>query len=186
MHDIPPFGNHLPVRVRFGEGVAATLPDVLAELGSSRVFLMVDEGIEQHNPAVADLLGALPGRPGLDRDPVRQAGRRSPPSQMVDDATRALVDSGATALVAIGGGSVIDTAKAARLCAQLGLTFAEFLAAHPATRCPRWPWWPCRPARAPGQRGVRGLGRVRPRGRPQERHRQRQPAGPVRTGRPAC
>ena len=29
MHAIPAFGNHLPVKVRFGEGVAATLPDVL-------------------------------------------------------------------------------------------------------------------------------------------------------------
>ena len=38
---------------------------------------------------------------------------------MVDAATAALRASGAAAVVAIGGGSVIDTAKAARLCAQL-------------------------------------------------------------------
>jgi alcohol dehydrogenase len=130
MNAIPAFANHLPVKVRFGEGVSSTLPDVLGELGSSRVLLMVDEGIEQHNPAVGALLAELGGRSGLavtrfDKPPAE------PTIAMVDAATAALVDSGATALVAIGGGSVIDTAKAARLCAQLGVDFAAFLADAP-------------------------------------------------------
>jgi alcohol dehydrogenase len=55
---------------------------------------------------------------------------------MVDDAMRALIGSGATAVVALGGGSVIDTAKAARLCAQIGGTFREFLAAPPTYPVP--------------------------------------------------
>ena len=135
MHAIPAFANHLPVRVRFGEGVATTLPDVLAELGSSRVFLMVDEGIEQHNPAVADLLDALAARSELSVTRFDKPAAE-PTIAMVDTATRALVESGATTLVAIGGGSVIDTAKAARLCAQLGVTFAEFLAASPGFPVP--------------------------------------------------
>ena len=114
MHVIPAFGNHLPVKVRFGQGIASTLPDVLAELGAERVLLMVDEGIEQFNPVAAVLLGELLGAPGLtvtrfDKPPTE------PTIDMVDDATRALVGSGATAVVALGGGSVIDTAKAARL-----------------------------------------------------------------------
>ena len=50
MQDIPAFGNHLPVKVRFGEGVAGTLPEVLSEIGAVRVFLMVDEGIERPQP----------------------------------------------------------------------------------------------------------------------------------------
>jgi alcohol dehydrogenase len=130
MNFIPAFGNHLPVKVRFGEGVASTLPDVLTELGASRVLLMVDEGIERFNPAAAVLLGELASRPGVsvtrfDKPPAE------PTIDMVDDATRALSASGATALVALGGGSVIDTAKAARLCAQLGCSFREFLAGTP-------------------------------------------------------
>jgi alcohol dehydrogenase class IV len=135
MNLIPPFGNHLPVRVRFGEGVASSLPDVLAELGATRVFLMVDEGIEQFNPAAAALLVSLASHAGLtitrfDKPPAE------PTIEMVDDATRALAASGATALVALGGGSVIDTAKAARLCAQLDCTFAEFLAQPPVYPVP--------------------------------------------------
>ena len=135
MNLIPPFGNHLPVKVRFGEGVASSLPGVLAELDATRVFLMVDEGIEQFNPAAAGLLGSLVELSGLtitrfDKPPME------PTMAMVDAATQALATSGATVLVAIGGGSVIDTAKAARLCAQLGCTFAEFLGRPPVYPVP--------------------------------------------------
>ena len=135
MQTIPPFANFLPVKVRFGEGVAASLPDVLGEIGSDRVFLMVDEGIERVNPAAAELLASLSAHGGLtvtrfDKSPAEQT------IEMVDDATRALGASGATTLVSVGGGSVIDTAKAARLCAQLGCTFAQFLAAPPVYPVP--------------------------------------------------
>jgi choline dehydrogenase len=135
VHTIPAFANHLPVKVRFGQGVATSLPEVLAELGSTDVFLMVDSGIEQHNPAVADLLIGLLGRPELTVTRFDKPAAE-PTIEMVDEATRALVASGATALVAIGGGSVIDTAKAARLCGQLGMTFGEFLAASPGYPVP--------------------------------------------------
>jgi choline dehydrogenase len=135
VNEIPAFANHLPVKVRFGEGVANSLPDVLGELGADRVFLMVDEGIEQFNPAAAAVVDILSGHPGLaitqfDKPPAE------PTIDMVDDATRVLAASGATAVVALGGGSVIDTAKAARLCAQLGRTFREFLADAPVYPVP--------------------------------------------------
>jgi alcohol dehydrogenase len=135
MDTIPAFGNHLPVKVRFGRGVAGTLPDVLAELGATGVFLMVDEGIEQHNPAVAELLVALAAPSELTVTRFDKPAAE-PTIEMVDTATRALVASGATALVAVGGGSVIDTAKAARLCGQLGMTFTEFLDRSPGFPVP--------------------------------------------------
>ena len=135
MRTIPPFANHLPVRVRFGKGVAGTLPDVLAEVGATAVFLMVDEGIERHNPAAAEVVAALGGR-GEWTVTRFDKPAAEPTLEMVDAATRALEASGATAVVAIGGGSVIDTAKAARLCAQLGTTFAGFLADPPGFPVP--------------------------------------------------
>jgi len=51
MSTITAFNNHLPVKVRFGAGISNTLPDVIAELGTQKVFLMVDAGIEKFNPA---------------------------------------------------------------------------------------------------------------------------------------
>src|SRR5487761_2095005 len=138
MNDINPFANHLPVKVRFGEGVSSTLPAVLAEIGATSVFLMVDEGIEQHNGAVAALLGELAERRDLTIARFDKPAAE-PTIEMVDAATSALSKSGASAVVAIGGGSVIDTAKAARLCAQLKMDFREFLANSPGSPPPTVP-----------------------------------------------
>ncbi len=135
MTAIESFANHLPVKVRFGKGVASTIPDVLDELGASSVFLMVDEGIEAHNPAVAGLLADLEARSGLSIARFDKPAAE-PTIAMVDLATDALRSSGATAILAIGGGSVIDTAKAARLCAQLGTDFRGFLASSPGYPVP--------------------------------------------------
>ena len=135
MSEIPSFANHLPVKIRFGEGIASTIPAVLEELGASSVFLMVDEGIEAHNPSVASLLAELTARDGLTFSRFDKPAAE-PTIVMVDEATNALRASGATAVLAIGGGSVIDTAKAARLCAQLEIDFRTFLATSPGYPAP--------------------------------------------------
>ena len=129
------FNNHLPVRIRFGEGVGATLPAVIDELGAKRIFVMVDEGIEKFNPAADIVLASLAGRHVTRFD--KPAGE--PTIEMVDDATAALKAADADVVVALGGGSVIDTLKAARLCAQLGMSFREFLAAAPGYPVPTIP-----------------------------------------------
>ena len=135
MSTLFPFANHLPVKVRFGEGISLTLPEVLAEIGATRVLVMVDEGIESFNPAAAALLEALSAAEGLTIARFDKPAAE-PTIEMVDAATASLRASGATAVVALGGGSVIDTAKAARLCAQLGIGFAEFVATTPGYPVP--------------------------------------------------
>ena len=138
MTAIANFANYLPVKIRFGEGVASTLPTVLGEIGTTHVFLMVDEGIERFNPAAAALLAQLSADEGLTITRFDKPAAE-PTIDMVDDATRALNASGAGAVVALGGGSVIDTAKAARLCSQLGMDFREFLASAPGYPVPTVP-----------------------------------------------
>ena len=135
MENIDAFNNHLPVKIRFGEGKALTLADVVAEAGADTVFLMVDEGIGRFNPAAQACIDQLLSKAGITVT-IFEKPAGEPTIDMVDDATRALVESGAQALVALGGGSVMDTAKAARLCAQLGVTFKEFLAKKPADPAP--------------------------------------------------
>ena len=130
MENIEAFNNHLPVKIRFGEGRAMTLPDVVAEAGATKVFLMVDEGIEKFNPAAKATIDNLIADRNISVTTFEKPAGE-PTIDMVDDATRALVASGAQAVVALGGGSVIDTAKADRLCAQLGITFREFQSRKP-------------------------------------------------------
>jgi alcohol dehydrogenase class IV len=138
MAQLTAFNNHLPVKIRFGDGIAKTLPDVIAEVNSSHVFLMVDDGIEKFNPAAAALINVLTKSSNFKVTHfAKPAGE--PTIAMVDDATVALSKSGADSVVAIGGGSVIDTAKAARLCSQLGVTFREFTAGAPTYPTPKIP-----------------------------------------------
>jgi alcohol dehydrogenase len=122
---IGPFANHLPVRIAFGDGAALALPDLLDDMGAARVFVLTDQDIEAYNPAVAAVLNAL-------ATPARTVTRwHKPPGEptiaMVDAAAAQLRAQPVDAIVALGGGSVIDTAKAARLCHQRAMTFAQFL-----------------------------------------------------------
>lgn len=122
---VAPFNNHLPVRIRFGEGVARELSEILRSLGADRVLVMVDAGLQDANPPVAECVAALSSAgPPIERF-AKPAGE--PTLEIVDRAADAVSRTRPQALIAIGGGSVIDTAKAARLCAQQGLTLAQFL-----------------------------------------------------------
>ena len=130
MDNITAFNNHLPVKVRFGEGVAETLPTVVAELGANKVFLMVDKDIEKFNPAAAQLIEKMKTTSGITLT-LFEKPAGEPTIEMVDDAIAALKAASSDVVVALGGGSVIDTAKAARLCAQLNCTFREFQSKPP-------------------------------------------------------
>ena len=108
---LPAFANHLPVRVRFGSGIAAELPRVLEAAGTHRPAAFVDPaldgapGVEALLPPDAVRMPVAAGEPTVDT--VQAAGER-------------LRECGADAVVAIGGGSVLDTAKGARLVAEQG------------------------------------------------------------------
>ena len=91
---------------------------------------MVDEGIGKFNPAAQACIDKLIATPGITVTTFEKPAGE-PTIDMVDDATKAVKASGAQVIIALGGGSVIDTAKAARLCAQLGKTFREFQASDP-------------------------------------------------------
>src|SRR6478735_8886767 len=119
---IAPFRNHLPVKIRFGDGVAGDLAEVLAAEGSTRPFVIMDEGLDGFIPAVADALGAAPGAILFEKAPGE------PTVGLVELAAAALAESGADAVVAIGGGSSMDTAKAARLVAGQGGPYLRFAA----------------------------------------------------------
>ncbi|HKV20429.1 MAG TPA: iron-containing alcohol dehydrogenase [Mycobacterium sp.] len=122
---IPDFANHLPVRISFGDGTARRLPAIAESLGAQRILLLTDERAEAYNPAVCAIIDALHDSGLTITRMEKPAGE--PTIAMVDATTARMRDDNADTVIALGGGSVIDTAKAARLCHQLGRSFGEFL-----------------------------------------------------------
>ncbi len=122
MTAVAPFRNHLPVKIRFGDGVSADLAGVLADEGATRPLVVIDEGLAQLVPAVAAALAAVAGATTFAKAPGE------PTVELVERAAAALADAGCDAIVAIGGGSAMDTAKAARLVAGQGGPYMRFAA----------------------------------------------------------
>jgi choline dehydrogenase len=130
---IAPFRNHLPVKIRFGDGVAAQLAAVLDEEGASRPFLIMDRGLDGFVPGVAAAIAPLAGAVRFEKD----AGE--PTAALVEQAAAALAESGCDAVVALGGGSSMDTAKAARLVAGQGGPYLRFAGGGVAYQPPSMP-----------------------------------------------
>jgi choline dehydrogenase len=128
-----PFRNHLPVKIRFGEGVAADLAEVLADERAEAPLIVIDEGLAGLVPRVADALAAVSGATTFEKAPGE------PTVTLVERAAEALTEAGCDAVVAIGGGSAMDTAKAARLVAGQGGPYLRFAQGGVTYEPPRIP-----------------------------------------------
>jgi choline dehydrogenase len=125
---IPSFSNHLPVKIRFGDGVSGELADALKNQNAHRALVVIDAELEERNPGVAAAVQSVTEAGiGVERF-VKEPGE--PTMDVIDAAAAAFKDHRPDAVVAIGGGSVIDTAKTARLCHETGRTFREWLASE--------------------------------------------------------
>jgi alcohol dehydrogenase len=124
---VEPFSFHLPVRIRFGEGAVAALPEVLSELGAEAPTVVVEAPVA----ALADVARAIAG---LD---VYEKAPGEPTVALVDDLAAHLDARRPDAVVAIGGGSALDIAKAARAAHSQGTPFARLLDGAEAVAEPR-------------------------------------------------
>ena len=120
---IEPFHAQLPVRIRFGPGVVSALAEVI----DGRRALVVSEPPVLAIDAVA---GAVAGLPLYQKPPGE------PTPALVADAAARVAAERPEVLVAVGGGSAIDLAKAARLVAGQGRPIETFLAGEAAVAVP--------------------------------------------------
>ena len=116
------FGNHLPIRIRFGDGEITRLPAILAEEGVQSTVVIIDRAVSEH-PAIVK---ALNDSPGTITTWIKEPGE--PTTDEVAASAACLADVKADALIAIGGGSAMDTAKAARLVYGSGIPYADWAA----------------------------------------------------------
>lgn len=106
-----------------GSNTRAMVPDLFRGLGAKRVVLFSDKGLEK--AGVVDKVASIFTLAGHGNGPVL-AGvytdiRQDAESSCVDQALRFARETGADALLAVGGGSVLDTVKGVKYCLHKGL-----------------------------------------------------------------
>ncbi|HEY9197792.1 MAG TPA: iron-containing alcohol dehydrogenase [Gammaproteobacteria bacterium] len=120
---IPGFSLARLPRIEFGAGSCARLP-MLASGYGSRVLLVSGARALQASPQWERLLDGL-RKQDLEWDILRVGGEPSP--QLVDDAVAAFGDGGFDVVIGIGGGSVLDAAKAIAGLLRVGDSVMDYL-----------------------------------------------------------
>jgi alcohol dehydrogenase class IV len=103
-------------RVLFGVGSIEALPEVVASVGGSRVFVVTDPGV-QRSGVIDTVMGVLQAS-GVDAGVFSEV-EPNPGASTVNRGAASLRDFGldGTVVVPVGGGSAMDTAKAMSLLA---------------------------------------------------------------------
>ncbi len=124
---IKPFEFGIPQEIHFGETVLDKLPKLLKQAGYASAFLISDRGLERAGlpGRVTRLLGAngIPCTAFCDIQP-------NPTVAEVDTANAAFAGSGADVIIALGGGSPMDVAKAVSVIAAHGGSITQYEGAH--------------------------------------------------------
>src|SRR5690625_1075708 len=97
-----------PTRLYFGDGAYKKLPEVLTQFNCTRLFVILDPGLEQ-----TPFVGAI--KTDISANKVKATFftdiSPDPTSDLVEKAHAKCQEHQATVILAIGGGSAIDIAK---------------------------------------------------------------------------
>ena len=129
------FSFKIPQNIEFGAGSLNKLPEILKEVGSEHVFLISDHGLERIG--VVDRIQNIIEASGIKCTKYLEV-IPNPTINIVNEATAFYHKCGATSLVALGGGSPMDVAKAVGVLANYGgnITDYEGLCKVPGTIVP--------------------------------------------------
>ncbi len=109
----------VPTRLVHGPGALARLGEALRELGATRPLLVTDPGV-----AAAGLVERALEH--IEAAVVFDEVRPNPDIELVDRGAEVYRDSGCDGLVALGGGSSIDTAKSIGVVAEHGGSILDY------------------------------------------------------------
>lgn len=113
----------LPTRIRYGRGTVTALGEALRDLNATRVMIITDKGIVKAGllNRVADLIKAA-GIPFIVYDEIEA----NPKDYNVEAAAGTAREQAVDTIVAFGGGSPIDAAKAVAVVAKQGGAVADY------------------------------------------------------------
>ncbi len=124
MRDLAPFDALLPSRLIFGAGTLERIGALAAPLGQ-RALVVVGGGSARKSGLLDNVLGHLEDA-GVGTE-VFEGVRGNPKASEADAAGAAINGAGCDLVVGLGGGSVMDVAKAAALVAAHGPSVTRFL-----------------------------------------------------------
>ena len=134
--ELAPFRSYLPVKISFGGGSAAELGDVLEGLDATSALVLLEEPVAAI-AGVADALAACEARGITIHRHVKAPGE--PTFDAAEEVAAEIASLAPAAFVAIGGGSALDLAKAARLVAEQGGPVSRFAGGATAITPPALP-----------------------------------------------
>ena len=118
-----PFSFSVPQNICFGWGMLGKLPDMARELGAKKVFIVSGPHLDKSG-LVARCSKSLSAA-GIESDKFT-ATEANPSTETVERATEEFKKSGADIIVAFGGGSPLDVAKAVALLGKYGGRITEY------------------------------------------------------------
>jgi len=117
----------VPTDLHFGHGIVRTLPKHLNVLTAKRVFVVTDPGVRA--VGIVAKIEELVQSAGIECV-VCDRVKPDSGSRLIDETTDELKASGAGVVVGIGGGSSLDTAKAAATLARNPGSALDYLGLH--------------------------------------------------------
>lgn len=121
------FSFSVPQNIKVGKGSLAKLPEVAKKSGGSHAFLM--SGPHLAKMGLVEKAAESLKVDGIAVDTFTEI-EGNPSVETVDKATAAFKESGADFIVAFGGGSPMDVAKAVGVTAKYGGSITEYEGAH--------------------------------------------------------
>lgn len=121
------FNFSIPQNIEFGVGSLKKIPTILKEIGTEHVLLVSDHGLERIGVVkkVCDIIeqSGIKCTTYLEVIP-------NPTIEIVNEATALYKECGAGCLVALGGGSPMDVAKAVGVLAEFGGEITDYEGLH--------------------------------------------------------
>lgn len=121
------FSFSVPQNIIVGKGSLAKLPEVAKKLGGSHAFLM--SGPHLAKMGLVEKAAESLKSTGIEVDTFTEI-EGNPSVETVEKATVAFKEAGADFIVAFGGGSPMDVAKAVGVTAKYGGSITEYEGAH--------------------------------------------------------
>ncbi len=120
---IQPFDFHLPTRISWRVPAADAAPEAAASVGARRVLIVTDPGIDA--TGIVERIQSALEAAGVSVAKFADVGS-NPTTRHVSVAREMATNLGADALLAVGGGSSIDTAKAAAMLLSNGGEYSDY------------------------------------------------------------